>query len=325
MGFVRIVAAVALTLALVGAAESTEPFPSRPIKLVIPQPPGGHSDVIGRTLQPKLAEILQQPVVIDNRGGAGGTIGAELVARAAPDGHMLLLGGSNNLSIAVALLTEVRYDPVRDFVPIGGVVVVPYALAVRTSLPVNTLAELLAHARAHPGRLNYGSSGVGSTSSLAFEWIKSATGVNIVHVPYRVTAQAVLALLAGEIDVVVSDLSLLVPHAKAGTLRILAVTGAKRAASAPEIQTVAEQGIPGFAIEAWYGIVAPAGTPADIVTKLANALRDASRSLEVQQKFEDSGFEAIVDTPAQFGAFIRSDVERYGSVIKRAGLEMHRK
>ena len=311
-----------MALALVANA-SAETFPSRPIKLVIPQPPGGHSDVVGRTLQPKLAELLQQPVVIDNRGGAGGTIGAEAVARAAPDGYTLLLGGSNNLSIAVALLTEVRYDPLRDFVPVAGVAVVPYALAVRAGLPIDTFAELLAYAREHPGRLNYGSNGVGSTSNLALEWIKSATGVKIVHVPYRVTTQAVLALLAGEVDVVVSDLSLLVPHAKAGTLRILAVTGEKRAASAPEIPTVAEQGIAGFAIDAWYGVVAPIGTPPDVVAKLAGALRQTLRSREVQQRFQESGYETIVDTSSQFGALIRADVERYSKVIRQTGLREH--
>jgi tripartite-type tricarboxylate transporter receptor subunit TctC len=321
MRFVQIAAVFALVL--VATAGSAEPFPSRPIKLVIPQPPGGHSDVVGRTLGPKLAELLQQPVVIDNRGGASGTIGAEMVARAAPDGYTIMLGGSNNLAIAVSLLTEVRYDPVRDFVGIGGVVVIPYALAVRSSLPVSTLGELLAYARAHPGKLNYGSSGIGSTSSLAVEWIKSATGVNIVHVPYRVTAHAVLALLGSEIDVVVSDLSILAPHAKAGTLRILAVAGAKRAAFAPDIPTVAEQGIPGFGIEAWYGVVAPAGTPEAVVTKLSGALREALQAPEVQRKFEESGYETIVDTPTQFEAFIRSDVERYGRVIKRTGLRAH--
>ena len=276
--------------------------------------------MIGRILGPKLAEILQQPVVIDNRGGAGGTIGAELVARAPRDGYTLLLGGSNNLSIAVTMTGEARYDPVRDFAPIGGVAVVPYALAVRTGVPATTLTELLTYARAHPGRLNYGSSGIGSTSSLTVEWIKSATGVNIVHVPYRVTAQAVLALLSAEIDVVVTDLSLLTPHAKAGTLRILAVAGEKRAAAAAEIPTVAEQGIPGFAIEAWYGIVAPAGTPPDIVAKLAGALRETLQSPDVQQRFDELGYETILDTPAQFGAFIRADVERYAKVIRRAGL-----
>ena len=315
----RFVTFVAL-LFVAGAALAAETFPSRAIRLVIPQPAGGHSDVIGRTLGPKLAEILQQPVVIDNRAGAGGTIGAELVARAVPDGHTLLLGGTNNLSIAVALLTEVRYDPLRDFVAIGGVANVPYALAVRQGVPVKTLGELLAYARAYPGRLNYGSSGVGSTSNLAVEWIKSATGVNIVHVPYRVTAHAVQALLASEIDIVVSDLSLLAPHAKAGTLRTLAVAGAKRAAAAPEVPTVAEEGIAGFSIDAWYGIVAPAGTPTNVVAKLSNALREALQSPEVQQRFAEAGYETIVDTPAQFAAFIRSDIERYARVIRQTGL-----
>jgi tripartite-type tricarboxylate transporter receptor subunit TctC len=318
-GFAAIVLAIALALVPAAVAQS-QPYPTRPIKLVIPQASGGHSDVIGRILGPKLAEILQQPVVIDNRSGAGGTIGADLVARAPRDGYTLLLGGSNNLSIAVTLTGEARYDPVRDFAPIGGVAVVPYALAVRAGVPATTFTELLTYARAHPGRLNYGSSGIGSTSSLTVEWIKSATGVNIVHVPYRVTAQAVLALLSAEIDVVVTDLSLLTPHAKAGTLRILAVAGEKRAASAAEIPTVAEQGIPGFAIEAWYGIVAPAGTPPDIVAKLAGALRETLQSPDVQQRFDELGYETILDTPAQFGAFIRADVERYAKVIRRAGL-----
>ncbi len=312
---------LACALVLLPAVAHGQPFPARPIKLVVPQPPGGHSDAIGRTLGPKLAEILQQPVVIDNRGGAGGTIGADMVARAPHDGYTLLLGGSNNLSIAVTMMAaEVRYDPVRDFAPIGGVAVVPYALAVRAGVPATTLAELLAYARAHPGRLNYGSSGIGSTSSLTVEWIKTATGIEIVHVPYRVTAQAVLALLSAEIDVVVSDLSLLTPHAKAGALRILAVAGGKRAASAPAIPTVAEQGIPGFAIEAWYGVVAPAGTAPDVVAKLAGALREALQSPEVARRFDELGYETIVDTPAQFGAFIRSDIERYAKVIRRAGL-----
>jgi len=191
--FATIVLAVALALAPAAVAQS-QPFPARPIKLVIPQPSGGHSDVIGRILGPKLAEILQQPVVIDNRSGAGGTIGAELVARAPRDGYTLLLGGSNNLSIA-ATMTEARYDPVRDFAPIGGVAVVPYALAVRTGVPATTLGELLAYARAHPGRLNYGSSGVGSTSSLTVEWIKSATGVNIVR--YKLWAFALASFTTG--------------------------------------------------------------------------------------------------------------------------------
>jgi tripartite-type tricarboxylate transporter receptor subunit TctC len=311
---------VVLFAVLAAAHPYAQSYPARPIKLVVPQAPGGHSDAIGRIVGPKLAEILQQPVVIDNRGGAGGTIGAEAVARAPRDGYTLLLGGSNSLAIAAAMAGDVRYDPLRDFVPIGGMATVPYALAVRAGVPAETLRELLAYARANPGRLNYGSSGVGSTSSLAVEWIKSAAVVDIVHVPYRVTSQALFALLNGQIDIVVTDLSLLVPHAKAGTLRILAVASARRSAAAPDLPTVAEEGIDGYAVDAWYGLVAPAGTPAEVVAKLSAGLSEALRSPEVRQKFDESGYEPMIDTPKAFGEYIRSDIERYSTVIKRAGL-----
>ena len=297
-------------------------YPSRPIKLVVGQAAGGHGDIIGRTIGPKLAEILKQPVVIENRGGAGGTIGAEMVARAPHDGYTLLLGGSSNLAIVAALAGEARYDTTRDFVPIGGAAIVPYGLAVSPSVPATTVSELVAYARAHPGRLTYGSSGVGSTSSLAVEWLKSAAGIDIVHVPYRGLAPAVTALLSGEIDLVVADLSLLTSHAKAGTLRLLASAGAQRASAAPGLPTVAEQGIPGFAIEAWSGIVAPAGTPPEVVAKLSSGLSQALLAPEVRQRFEEFGYEPIVDTPAQFGALIRSDIERYTTLIKRAGIRV---
>jgi tripartite-type tricarboxylate transporter receptor subunit TctC len=288
----------------------------------VTQAAGGHSDVIGRTVGQKLAEILKQPVVVDNRGGAGGTIGAALVARAPGDGYTLLLGGSNNLAIALSLPGEARYDPARDFVPIGGVASVPYVLAVSLRVPATTVPELVAYASGHPGRLTYGSSGVGSTSSLAVEWIKSAAGVDIVHVPYRGTGQAVMALLNGEIDMVVTDLSLLGPHAKAGTLRLLAAAGKKRASAAPDLPTVAEQGLPGFAIDAWYGLVAPAGTPPEVIAKLSSALSETLRAPGVRQRFEEMGYEPILDTPAQFGALIRADMDKYATVVKRAGIRV---
>lgn len=314
---------VASALAIL-ASEScvAQPYPTKPIKLVVSQAPGGHSDIIGRAIGEKLAEILNQPVVIENRGGAGGTIGADVVVRASPDGYTLLLGGSSNLAIAVALVKEVRYQPTRDFVPIGGVAMVPYAVAVRPGVPATNVQELLAFARAHPGRLTYGSSGVGSTSSLAVEWLKSAAGVDIVHVPYRGTAPAVLALLSSEIDMVATDLSLLAPHAKAGTLRLLAAAGARRASAAPDMPTVAEQGIAGFAIEAWYGLVAPAGTPPEVVATLSAALRQALQAPEIGRRFDELGYEPIVDTPAQFGELIRADIERYAALIKRAGIKV---
>jgi tripartite-type tricarboxylate transporter receptor subunit TctC len=318
--FAALVLAFALAL-LPSENGFAQSYPTGPIKLVVGQAPGGHSDIIGRTLGENLADILKQPVVIDNRGGVGGTIGADFVARAPSDGYTLFLGAVSNLAIAVALLGKARYDPVRDFVPIGGAAIVPYALAVRPSIPATTVPELVAYARAHPGRLTYGSSGMGSVSSLAMEWVKAAAGVDIVHIPYRGTALAVRALLSGEIDLVVTDLSLLTPHVKAGTLRLLAAAGARRASAVPGLPTFAEQGIPGFAIEAWYGIVAPAGTPPEIVAKLSNGLSRALQAPEVRQRFEEFGYEPMVDTPAQFGALIRTDVERYAALIKRVGIK----
>ena len=288
---------------------SAEPFPSRTIKLVIPQPPGGHSDVVGRTLGPKLAEILEQPVVIDNRargrrhdrGRARGASGARRLYAAA--------GWIEQSVDRRRPADRARYDPLRDFVPIGSVANVPYALAVRSGLPVSTLAELFAYARAHPGRLNYGSSGVGSTSNLAVEWIKSATGVNIVHVPYRVTAQAVLALLASEIDVVVSDLSILAPHAKAGTLRILAVAGAKRAASAPDIPTVAEQGIPGIRDRR---VVRNRGSGRNAGRRRDEALRRAPRGA------------AVARGPAALRRFGLRNDRRHAGAVRRVHSLRHR-
>ena len=277
---------VAFALAILPVASGyAQTYPTKPIKLVVGQAPGGHSDVIGRIVAQKLAEILKQSVVIENRGGAGGTIGAELVARAPRDGYTLLLGGAGNLAIAIALSGVARYDPTRDFVPIGGAATVPYALAVSARLPVTTVSELVAYARAQPGRLTYGSSGVGSTSNLAVEWLKSAAGVDIVHVPYRGLAPAVMALLSGEIDIVIADLSLLTPHANAGTLRLLAATGARRAFAAPHLPTIAEQGIPGFAIEAWSGIVAPAGYAARDYRKIEQRVDRSSASARSQAAF----------------------------------------
>ena len=315
-----IVAAFALVFlpAENGFAQS---YPTRPIKLVVGQAPGGPSDNIGRTIGQKLAEILNQPVVIENRGGASGTIATEMVARGPHDGYTLLVGGSSNL-VSGPLAGEVRYDAIRDFVPIGGALIIPNALAVNPRVPATTVWELIAYARAHPGRLTYGSSGVGSTSSIAVEWLKTAADVDIVHVPYRGIAPAVLALLSGEIDLVVTDLTLLAPHAKAGTLRLVAAAGARRASAAADLPTVAEQGIPGFAIESWVGIVAPAGTPPEVVTKLNSALSQALNAPDLRLRFKESGYESFVDTPAQFGALIRSDIERYTTLIKRAGLKV---
>jgi tripartite-type tricarboxylate transporter receptor subunit TctC len=307
-------------VALAPGASVAQRYPSQAIRLVVPQAPGGQADAIGRAVGLKLGELLQQPVVILNHGGAGGTIGAEMVAKAPADGYTLLLGGSNNLALAVALRPDLPYDPLRSFVPIRAVARVAYALAVNPKLPVATVAELVAYARARPGRLNYGSSGTGSTSSLGAEMLKSAASIDIVHVPYNGSAPAVAAVVAGQIDMIFADLSLLLPQARAGALRLVAAAGARRAMAAPDLPTVAEQGIPGFDLDAWYGIVAPAGTPEEVAATLRDALSAMLRSPEFRQRLERLGYDPVEDDAKGLAATIRSDIDRYGALVKRANI-----
>ena len=304
-------------------AQSTDAqtYPSRPIRLVVAQAPGGQNDVIARMLTPGLTDILKQPVVVENRGGVGGSIGADVVAKAAPDGYTLLLGGSNNLAIAVELHRNLPYDPVRDFVPIGGVAQVPYALAVNAQVPVRTVAELVAYARLHPARLTYGSGGTGSTSGLGAELFKSMAGVDIIQIPYKGSAPAVADLVSGHVDIVFADLALVQPHAKSGTLHLLAAAGETRAPNAPDLPTVAEQGYPGFAMSAWYGLVAPAATPPAVLAKLEQALSDTVRSDEFRERLLKQGYEPIDAPPATLGTMIRGDIARFATLIRSAGIK----
>ena len=292
---------------------AAQPYPSRPIKLVVALAPGGQNDLIARIFADTFGEILKQPVVVENHAGAGGTIGANL-------GYTLLIGGAFNLALAPALISRLPYDPAKDFVALGGLARVPYALAVRSGVPVSSLSELIAYARANPGRLTYGSSGVGSNSNLAIELLKSTAGLDILHIPYKGSAPAVTALVAGEIDIVCMDLALLAQHAKLGTLRLVAAAGVKRPSLAPDLRTAAEQGVPALALEPWYGLVAPAGISAEVRQKLASALNRAVRTAELRQRFEQQGYETIVDTPDTFSALMRSEAEKYARLIETAGI-----
>ena len=299
---------------------AAQPYPSRPIKLVVALAPGGQNDLIARIFADTFGEILKQPVVVENHAGAGGTIGANLAAKASADGYTLLIGGAFNLALAPALISRLPYDPAKDFVALGGLARVPYALAVRSGVPVSSLSELIAYARANPGRLTYGSSGVGSNSNLAIELLKSTAGLDILHIPYKGSAPAVTALVAGEIDIVCMDLALLAQHAKLGTLRLVAAAGVKRPSLAPDLRTAAEQGVPALALEPWYGLVAPAGISAEVRQKLASALNRAVRTAELRQRFEQQGYETIVDTPDTFSALMRSEAEKYARLIETAGI-----
>jgi tripartite-type tricarboxylate transporter receptor subunit TctC len=312
---------LAAALALPATSAHADSYPNRPIRLVVAQAPGGQNDAIARMLTQGLADALKVPVVVENRGGVGGTIGADAVAKASPDGYTLLIGGSNNLAIAVALHSNLPYDPVRDFAPVRGVAQVPYALAVNAKLPITTVSELIAHARANPGRLTYGSGGNGSTSGLAAELFKSMAGIDIMQVPYKGSAPAVADLVSGHVDIMFADFALVQQHAKAGTLRLLAAAGETRAPTAPGLATVAEQGYPGFAVSAWYAVVAPAATPAGVVARLDEALAQTLQREDVRQRMLQQGYEPL-DAPASaLGTMIRSDIAKFASLVKSAGIK----
>jgi len=296
-------------------------YPHQPIRLVVPQAPGGQADVIARLCAQQLGEILGQPLVIQHHGGAGGTIGANIVAKAPADGYTLLLGGSNNLALAVALRPDLPYDPTRDFTTIGAVARVAYGLAVSPKLRVVNVKDLVALARANPGRLNYGSSGIASTSSLGAEMLKSAERIDIVHVPYSGAAPAVAALVAGQVDIVFADLSLLLPQSRAGTLNLVAAAGARRSASAPALPTVAEQGIRGFDLDTWHGIVAPAGTPAEVIARLRDAVAQMQRAPEFREGLMRQGYDPVDGDAKALDALIRSGIARYSALAKSANIK----
>ncbi|MEO8305007.1 MAG: tripartite tricarboxylate transporter substrate binding protein [Betaproteobacteria bacterium] len=308
--------------AIFSANGFAQSYPTRPIKLVVAQAAGGQTDVVARMVTQRLSEILKQPVVVENRGGVGGTIGADYVAKAPADGYTILVGGPSNLAIAVALFKSLPYDPVRDFVPIGGVARVPYALAVNSKVPAKTIEELVSYARAHPGRLTYASAGNGSNSNLASELFKSMAGIDIVEIPYKGSAPGLADLVGGQVDIMFTDLSLILPHARAGTLRLLAGAGDKRSASLPDLPTMGEQGFPGFAIEPWYGLLAPAGVPPAIIGRLDEALAQVLRSDEIRQRILQHGYEPIDESPAAMGASIRSDIAKYSILVRNAGIKV---
>jgi len=318
----RLVAAGAAAFALVLGATSVvaQSYPSRPIKIIVPFAPGGPNDILARIVGQKLNEQWGQPVVIENRGGAGGTIGIEAAVKSPPDGYTIAMGGSSNLTIAPGLYAKLAYDPVRDLAPVVNVAVVPYTLAINPHVPAKNIKELVAIAKSKKGRLSYGSSGSGSVSSLAAEMLKAATGADIVHVPYKGTAPAVTDMIAGQIDMMMADFAAVEPFAKAGKLRLLALAGSKRLSLAPQLPTMAEAGIKGYAMDVWFGIVAPAGTPKDIVAKLNAAIVSGLKAPDVKQRFGGLGYEAIGDTPEQFAATIKTDIEKFGRVIRSAGI-----
>jgi tripartite-type tricarboxylate transporter receptor subunit TctC len=292
----------------------------KPVRLICGHPPGGQADVIARIISPRLGELLEQTIVNEYRAGAAGTIAATLVARSPPDGRTLLACSSGNLALARVMTADLAYDPLRDFTLIARIALVPSVLAVGSWLPVTSVSELIDYAKAHPGKLAAGSSGNGSTSGFSLEMLKATSGADILQVPYGGLAPAVQGLLSRQVDLVFVDYALVAPHAKAGSVRLLATPASRRLAALPELPTLREQGLPAFAIDAWVGIVAPAGLPPDVFARLSNALRGVAQTREVRRRLQETGFEPLDDTPAQFREAVVDDVARFSAVARRLGI-----
>lgn len=312
-------ATIALLALAVAAQAAGQAFPGKPIRLVVPFPPGGAVDFYARVVQQPLAEALGQTVVIDNRAGASGMVGAELVAKSAPDGYTLLIGNIASLAINVGIYPKMPYDPLKDFTPVVRTVDVNYVLVVHPSVPARTVAELVAYAKANPGRLSYGSAGSGSLPHLSTELFKAQTGIDMVHVPYKGGGPMVTDLLGGSVQVVIGDQANLMPHVATGKLRALAVATPKRSPNAPELPTIAESGVAGFDATAWQGVVGPAGMPADVVTRLNEAFNKVMAMPAVRDKLVGGGLEPVGGTPAEFGRFIASEIAKWTKTAKDVG------
>jgi tripartite-type tricarboxylate transporter receptor subunit TctC len=314
------VALLVLASAASVQAQNSSTFPVKPLKIIVPFAPSGPNDIIARVVGQKLSEAWGHAVVIENRGGAGGTIGVELGAKAPADGYTLVMGGSSSLAVAPGLYPKLAYDA-RDMTAVSNVAIVPYAVAVNPHVPAKTIRELIAASKAQKGGLSFGSSGAGSMSHLAAELLRAEGGANLIHVPYKGTAPAVTDTMAGQIDMMIADYAALAPFEKIGKLRLLAVAGSRRAAIAPNLPTVAESGVKGYAVDAWFGIIAPAGVPKDTVAKLNAAIVSGLKAPEVKQRFGELGYEPIGDSPEQFAATIRADIEKFGRIIRAAGIK----
>jgi tripartite-type tricarboxylate transporter receptor subunit TctC len=316
-------AALALAgLLLVAPVVSAADYPTRPVTLVVAFPPGGASDVLARILGRKLEPLLGQPLVIDNRPGAGGNVAAEAVARAAPDGYTLLEANNAILATNAALYKKINFDPVADFAPIGLIGSQANILVVNPTVPAKSVAELIALAKAHPGKLNFASSGHGLAAHLAGELFKAEAGIDIVHVPYKGAAPALQDVIAGHVQMMFATASSVVPHIRDGKLRPLGVATLKRTAVLPEVPTIDELGIKNFDATTWHGLVAPAATAKDIVSTLNHALAAALADAAVAKSLGDLGVDIIGGTPADFAAYIQSEIPKWTAIIKASGARL---
>uniref|UniRef100_C5CWH7 ABC transporter substrate-binding protein n=1 Tax=Variovorax paradoxus (strain S110) TaxID=543728 RepID=C5CWH7_VARPS len=314
--------ASAAALPLLPAAHA-DTFPDKPVTLVVPFPPGGPTDAMARTLAAEMKDRLGQPMIVENRAGAGGNIGAEYVARATPDGQTLLFGTSGPLAINASLYRKVGYDPVKSFAPVIQVGHLPNILVVHPSVSAKNVKELVAYAKANPGKLSYASSGNGASSHLAGVLFNASAGVDLQHIPYKGTGPALNDLLGGQVSMSFTDVLTALPYVKAGRLRALGVTTAERSQALPDVPTVAEQGVPGYDVSVFFGIVAPAGTPPERVAKLNQAFIEVLDTPKVKQLFASQGLEpAPAHTPQQLGKFIQVQMGEWAGVVKQSGAQL---
>jgi tripartite-type tricarboxylate transporter receptor subunit TctC len=318
-GILRRIATVIIALAWFAALPAdAQPDPSKPIRFIVPFPPGGGNDIVGRIVAQKLAEGFALTVVVDNRGGAGGTVGTEMAAKAPADGYTLLI---NDISLAVnaTLFQKLPYDTLKDLAPVTLVGRQPNILVVHPSVPAKSMRELLALARAKPRQINYGSGGIGTASHLATELLKLMAKIDMVHVPYKGLGPALIDLMGGQIQVIISTMASALPQVRAGKLRPLAVTTAKRSDFFPQVPTMSEAGVRGYEFNTWYGLLVPAGTPQPIIDRLNKEMAKALDSAAVREQFASQGLEAEHTSPEEFGAYLKSEVEKWAKVVKASG------
>ncbi|MEO8442049.1 MAG: tripartite tricarboxylate transporter substrate binding protein [Betaproteobacteria bacterium] len=315
-------ALAALFVSAAGAAIAQTNYPAKAIRYIVPFPAGGPLDIVARAIGQELTKSWGQPVIVDNRPGAGGNIGADLVAKAPPDGYTILMGAVSTHAINVALYSKLPYDPVRDFAPVTLITSVPNVLVVHPSLPVKNVKDLIALAKSRPGQLNFASGSTGSAGHLAGELFDSMAGVQMTHIPYKGAAPAVIDLVAGHVSLMFDNLASALPNIKAARVRAIAVTTPKRSPLLPEIPTISESGLRGFDISTWFGIFAPAGTPPDVVTKLNGEIVRILHTNDMRELLALLGAEPIGNKPAEFAAFIKTEIPKYAKVVKASGAKV---